>query len=129
VLLSTHILPEVEMTCQRVLIINRGRIVASDSPEKLRARLQGGREVIAELRGDKGVVAQKLYQLPGVTSVTAEEADGWTRFRIECGAEDIRPLVFEAAARDGWTLRELRQEKQSLEDIFVALTRTEQEST
>ncbi len=129
VLLSTHILPEVEMTCQRVLIINRGRIVASDSPEKLRARLQGGREVIAELRGDKGVVAQKLYQLPGVTSVTAEEADGWTRFRIECGTEDIRPLVFEAAARDGWTLRELRQEKQSLEDIFVALTRTEQEST
>ena len=127
VLLSTHILPEVEMTCQRVLIINRGRIVASDSPEKLRARLQGGREIVAELRGAKGDVAQELYRLPGVTRVTTEAADGWTRFRIECGTEDIRPLVFEAAARGGWTLRELRQEKQSLEDIFVALTRVEQE--
>jgi ABC-2 type transport system ATP-binding protein len=127
VLLSTHILPEVEMTCQRVLIINRGRIVASDSPDKLRARLQGGREIVAELRGAKGDVAQELYRLPGVTRVTTEAADGWTRFRIECGAEDIRSLVFEAAARGGWTLRELRQEKQSLEDIFVALTRVEQE--
>ncbi len=128
VLLSTHILPEVEVTCQRVLIINRGRIVASDSPDRLRTRLQGGREIVAELRGAKGDVAQELYQLPGVTRVTAEAVEDWTRFRIECGTEDIRPLVFAAAARSGWTLRELRQEKQSLEDIFAALTRVEQES-
>jgi len=128
VLLSTHILPEVEMTCQRVLIINRGKIVASDSPDKLRTRLQGGREIVAELRGANTDAAQTLNTLPGVTRVTTETEDGWTRFRIECGAEDIRPLVFEAAAKAGWTLRELRQEKQSLEDIFVALTRVEQES-
>lgn len=127
VLLSTHILPEVEMTCQRVLIINRGKIVASDTPDKLRTRLQGGREIVAEMRGAKNNVAQELYKLPGVTRVTTEAEDGWTRFRMECGAEDVRPLVFEAAARSGWTLRELRQEKQSLEDIFVALTRVEQE--
>jgi ABC-2 type transport system ATP-binding protein len=129
VLLSTHILPEVEMTCQRVLIINRGKIIASDSPDKLRTRLQGGREIIAELRGAKDAVAPQLYKLPGVTKVTTEPDGEWTRFNIECGTEDIRPLVFEAAAKGGWSLRELRQEKQSLEDIFVALTRAEQEGT
>ncbi|MCX6996862.1 MAG: ATP-binding cassette domain-containing protein [Kiritimatiellaeota bacterium] len=130
VLLSTHILAEVELTCQRVLIINRGQIVAADTPDKLRTRLQGGREVVAEIRGSKSEIAPQLYQLPGVARVTADAAGEWTQFRVECsGHEDIRQLLFEAAARNGWSLRELRQEKQSLEDIFAALTRGEQEPT
>ena len=129
VLLSTHILPEAEMTCQRVLIINRGKIVASDSPDKLRTRLQGGREIVAELRGPKDVIVPKLSKLVGVVRVEAEPAGEWTSYRLACGAEDVRADIFAAAAANGWTLRELRQERQSLEDIFVALTRTEQEGT
>jgi len=128
VLLSTHILAEVELTCQRVLIIDRGRIVASDTPDKLRARLQGGREVVVEIHAPPPEAAQRLAALPGVARVAADAAGAWTQFRLECsGSEDIRPLVFEAAVQHGWHLRELRQEKQSLEDIFAALTRGEQE--
>ena len=126
VLLSTHILSEVEMTCQRVLIINRGKIVASDSPDKLRARLQGGREIVAEIRGPKEAVVAQLYKLAGVSRVEAETLGDWTSYRLGCGSDDIRQEVFAAAVQNGWGLRELRQEKQSLEDIFVALTRAEQ---
>ena len=126
VLLSTHILPEVEMTCQRVLIINRGKIVASDSPDKLRARLQGGREIVAEIRGPQEAVAPQLHQLPGVTRVDAEAAGAWTSYRLVCGGDDVRPEIFAIVARNGWTLRELRQEKQSLENIFAAPTSAEQ---
>ena len=126
VLLSTHILPEVEMTCQRVLIINRGKIVASDSPDKLRTRLQGGREIIAEIRGPKDTIVPQLYQLTGVTRVDAEAAGDWTSYRLACGGDDVRPDIFAIVARNGWTLRELRQEKQSLENIFAALTSAEQ---
>ena len=128
VLLSTHILAEVELTCQRVLIIDRGRIVASDTPDKLRARLQGRREVVVDLQAPPPEAAPQLAALPGVERVTADAAGAWTQFRLECsGGADIRPLVFAAAVQHGWRLRELRQEKQSLEDIFAALTRGEQE--
>ena len=106
-----------------------GKIVASDTPDKLRARLQGGREIVAEIRGPKDVIVPQLYKLAGVTRVETEPLGDWTSYRLACGTADVRPEVFAAAAQCGWTLRELRQEKQSLEDIFVALTRTEQEAT
>jgi ABC-2 type transport system ATP-binding protein len=124
--LSTHILPEAEMTCERVLIINRGRIVASDTPENLRGLLRGGSQVVAEIRGPSEEILRQLQSLPGVQRVEAGAPDEWTRFLLECGADaDVRPEVFALASRNGWALRELRAEKRSLEDIFVALTEGE----
>ena len=123
VLLSTHILPEVDAVCDRVLIIDRGRIVAEGAPEELRRRLAGTPVVRVGL---KGVVAagEALASLPGV--VSAEETAGAeeTRVRVECapGAE-VAEEIFRLAVSKGWVLRELARESLSLEDVFVRLTR------
>jgi len=128
VLLSTHILPEVEMTCRRVVIINRGRVVASDTPENLRKLREGGGDVVAEIAGPAGDVKAKIGLLPGVKSVALAEADGWCRVVIECEQESaLRPALFEAVARAGWGLRELRTQRRSLEDVFVSLTQADAE--
>jgi ABC-2 type transport system ATP-binding protein len=127
ILLSTHILSEVEMTCRRVLIINGGRIVASDTPDGLRARLSGQGRVVAEIRGPADLVSAALRGLPGVTSVGVEGTGEWLRFTIACDkGVDPRPGVFESVVRGGWALRELGLEVKTLEDIFVTLTRSDQ---
>lgn len=127
ILLSSHILPEVEMTCRRVLILKAGRIVASDTPENLHARLEGRARVIVELRGPSEEAGARLRGLAGVQGVQVENAGGeWVRFTMECARDrDVRAEVFTAAASAGWTLRELRAEATSLEDVFVSLTRGE----
>jgi ABC-2 type transport system ATP-binding protein len=126
VLLSTHILPEVDAVCDRVLIIDRGRIVAEGTAADLRTRLAGAPVVRVSLAG---VVAARepLSAIPGVTAVSEENVDGETRLRLECetGA-DPREDVFHAAVARGWTLRELLRESLSLEDVFVRLTRHEE---
>ena len=128
VLLSTHILPEVEMTCRRVVIIHRGKVVASDTPENLKRLREGGTDVVAEIRGPSADVRAKVAALPGVRGVTVTEADGWCRVAVECEQESaLRPLLFDAVARAGWGLRELRAERRSLEDIFVSLTHVDPE--
>ena len=128
ILISTHILPEVEMTCQRVLILHQGKIVASDSTEQLRSRMMGGARVVAEIRGSPAELLPPLQQLPGVQRVAIEGDGEWGRCTVECAkAADPRSAIFELAAARGWTLRELRLEKKSLEDIFVSLTSGEEE--
>jgi ABC-2 type transport system ATP-binding protein len=128
ILISTHILPEVEMTCQRVLIIHRGRIVASDTPEQLRRMMLGGARIVAEIRGPRNDILQQLQSLSGAQRVTASDAGEWGCFTLECAKEtDLRPDIFDISAARGWTLRELRMEKKSLEDIFVSLTRGDPE--
>ena len=128
ILISTHILPEVEMTCQRVLIIHRGRIVASDTTEQLRRMMMGGARIVAEIRGPQNDILQQLQSLPGAPRVTASDAGEWGCFTLECAKEtDLRPDIFGLSAARGWTLRELRMEKKSLEDIFVSLTRGDPE--
>jgi ABC-2 type transport system ATP-binding protein len=123
-LLSTHILPEVEMTCRRILIINKGKIVASDSPESLQKRLEGDVLISAEIAGDPSVIEATLKSLGGVDVVFHEPLDeGWNRYRIDSSAPDIRTQVFECAAARGWRLRELHLESRSLEDVFVAIIR------
>ena len=123
-LLSTHILPEVEMTCRRILIINKGKIVASDSPESLQKRLEGDVLISAEIAGDPGVVEATLKSLRTVDVVSHEPLDdGWNRYRIDSSAPDIRTQVFECAVSKGWKLRELHLESRSLEDIFVSIIR------
>jgi ABC-2 type transport system ATP-binding protein len=123
ILISTHILQEVEAICRRVLIINRGRIVASDTTENLHRRLQGGVRVIAEIRGSPEDVAEALRALPKVQQVAASADGEWRRYELLCDADaDPRAEVFAAVARGGWSLRELSRERQSLEAVFVSLT-------
>jgi ABC-2 type transport system ATP-binding protein len=126
VLLSTHILPEVDALCDRVLIIDRGRIVAEGTASELRTRLAGTPVVRASFAGAVGA-REALAALPGVTAVSEETGDGETRVRLECEAgADVREEVFRVSVARGWILRELLRESLSLEDVFVRLTRHEE---
>ncbi|PYQ64912.1 MAG: ABC transporter [Acidobacteria bacterium] len=126
VLLSTHILPEVDAVCDRVLIIDRGSIVAEGTAAELRSRLAGAPVVRASFAGQIEA-RDTLAGLPGVTSVSETSADGETRVRLECAARaDPREEVFRTAVARGWILRELVLESVSLEDVFVRLTRHEE---
>lgn len=130
ILLSTHILPEVEMACRRVTIIDRGRIIAVDSPERLRQRLQGAQLVRVQLRGEAGEIEEALRQLPGVERVSPKApSDGLASFEVEAGSDrDVREAIFQLAVARRWTLLELSQVEASLEDVFIHLTTKEQEA-
>jgi ABC-2 type transport system ATP-binding protein len=122
VLLSTHVLPEVQFTCSRLLIINRGRIVADGPVDELIARAKGAARIAVEAAGSG--VAERLAALPGVGAVEAPETtDGRVRVTvIAASADDLRPRIFELAKTERWTLFELHQEAGSLEDLFRELT-------
>jgi ABC-2 type transport system ATP-binding protein len=127
VLLSTHILPEVDAVCDRVLIIDRGRIVAEGTPGELRARLAGKPVVRSAFRGSVAAAREELARLPGVVSVEVVEDGLETRARLECEANgDPREEIFHLAVSKGWILRELALDVGSLEDVFVRLTRHEE---
>jgi ABC-2 type transport system ATP-binding protein len=123
ILLSTHILPEVEMTCSRVIIIHKGRIEACDTPENLlgRIRTAGGVRLEAKVGSDNGVV--ELKKIAGVRDVTADNDGEWKIFslRVESGA-DVREEVFRLATDRRWKVRELSQQRATLEDVFVEIT-------
>jgi ABC-2 type transport system ATP-binding protein len=124
ILLSTHILSEAEAICRRVLIIHHGRIAASDTPERLRGRLTTAVRVTAEILGPPVEVAAALAALPGVQQVQPVAAGDWLGVTLTCGRSgDTREAVFECVRARGWRLRELRAERETLEDLFVALTR------
>jgi ABC-2 type transport system ATP-binding protein len=126
VLLSTHILPEVDAVCDRVLIIDRGRIVAHGTVSELESRLTGAPVVRAAFAGRVDARAA-LQGLAGVTEVAEESRDDETRVRLECATgADPREDVFKTAVARGWVLRELTREALSLEDVFVRLTRHEE---
>jgi ABC-2 type transport system ATP-binding protein len=128
-LLSTHILPEVELLCSRVLIIDRGRIVAEGSPATLRERFQGKAVVAVELAGDAAgapEVAEALAQIEGVEDVR-RDAEQAGRFALDCAqGADPRAAIFRLAVERGWTLVGLAAERASLEDVFVRLTTRDQ---
>jgi ABC-2 type transport system ATP-binding protein len=123
ILLSTHILSEAQQVCNRVLIINKGRIVAEDSPEMLRARLAGSQRVSVEIGGDSDGMEKLIQKIKGVTRVTLIE-DGHFEFETEPG-RDPRPEVARAIVEAGYPLMEFRAIGLSLEDIFLQLTREE----
>ena len=128
ILLSTHILPEVEATCDRIIIINDGKIRASDTPQNLVNRLRTAGTVTTELRADPGLVAEKLKALPGVRKVQRESTDdeGWCRFTVRVEATgDIREDLYQLAAAHQWGLRELARQNATLEDVFVEITQME----
>ncbi len=122
VLLSTHVLPEVQFTCSRLLIISQGRIVADGPVDQLIARAKGASRIGVEAAGK--AIASRLAALPGVASVEPHESsNGRERVIVTAaGAEDLRPRIFELAKAERWTLYELHQEAGSLEDLFRELT-------
>ena len=130
ILLSTHILPEVEMVCQKVTIIDKGRIVAVDTPDRLRQRLSGTQVIRVQLRGEPASVESALKQLPGVARVSRQgHTNGFAAFDVETrDGTDVREAIFRLAVERQWTLRELSQLQASLEDVFIHLTTKEQES-
>jgi ABC-2 type transport system ATP-binding protein len=125
VLLSTHILSEVEMTCSRVLILNQGQILAADRVEDLESRFSQDGRVVAELCATSDAVRDAFRDLPEVESFDISAAAG-DHVRLSLSPRngtDLRPLVFETARQNGWALRELTRSRHSLEDIFIHLTR------
>jgi ABC-2 type transport system ATP-binding protein len=130
IVLSTHILPEVSQTCQRVVIINKGRVVAVDSPENLTSRLQGASTVFVQSDGPAAEVESALQNVRGVTRVQRADAQGLlASFEVdtEKGA-DLRRELAAAVVMRGWGLTELRPMRMSLEDIFLSVTTEETEA-
>ena len=128
VVLSTHILPEVAQTCQRVLIINRGRLVASDTPENLTARLKGAETMYVQVEGPADAAREALERVTGVTRVSvADRRDGIAGFEVESvRGRDVRRELARVVVERGWGLLELRPVRMSLEEIFLHLTTEDQ---
>ncbi len=125
VILSTHILPEVSMTCGRVVIINKGRVVAEDTPDNLTHRLKGAASLRVEARGDAAAIEGALRAVPGVLAVRPPGA-GSDAFEVEADAgADVRAAVARAVIGAGVDLVGLGQAGMSLEEIFLHLTTTE----
>ena len=128
VILSTHILPEATAVCQRVVIINKGRIVAEDTPEQLSARLRQSEKVSLTLKSRPADCESKLRAIPGVLQVLPGQGGG--TFLIECElGRDLRDELARVAVMNQWGLLELRTVSMTLEDVFLQLTRHEDHST
>ena len=124
VLLSSHILSEVEKTCRRVLIMNRGRLVEQGTPEEIAGRLTRTGHVRVEAKGGDGRAMKDAFEkCPGVLRILWEDRGDLHRFFVEAkeGA-DVRPDLFRACVAGGWTLLELAQNRLSLEEAFTILT-------
>jgi gliding motility-associated transport system ATP-binding protein len=127
IILSTHILPEVSMTCGRVVIINKGRVVAEDTPENLTHRLRGAGGLRLEVRGDESTVLSALRAVPGVLQARAKTDDhGVVHAEVEAeSGKDLRADLSSAVVGKGLGLLGLQQAGMSLEEIFLHLTTTE----
>jgi ABC-2 type transport system ATP-binding protein len=127
IVLSTHILPEVSQTCERVVIINKGQVVAVDTPENLTSRLRGSETMYVQVDAMGGSAVGTLERIPGVTRVTQADAKGSVvAFEVESeSGRDVRRELAAAIVTNGWGLLELRPMRMSLEDIFLHLTTEE----
>ncbi len=131
IILSTHILPEVEQTCEQVIIINKGKLVATDSVRNLQARARGAESVVLEVAGRKAavepsMVQRKLEQISGVSRVVCkQQLDGRAQFEVESQKGFIRGDLARAVVDSGWDLNELRPSAMSLEEVFLQLTGSE----
>ena len=131
IILSTHILPEVEQTCEQVLIINKGKLVATDSVHNLQNRARGAESVMVEVSGrngsiDSAAVQRRLEQVVGVSRVMAKPSrDNYSSFEVESQKGFVRGDLARAVVESGWDLNELRPAAMSLEEIFLQLTGAE----
>jgi ABC-2 type transport system ATP-binding protein len=129
VLLSTHILPEVEMTCSRVLILFEGRILAADTPENLQQLMSSNSQVVAEIAAPEAELQDCWAQMPEIEHFDIAPAEGEY---LRCALTprdgiDLRPYIFALARERGWYLRELTRSRHSLEDIYVQVTQPAEE--
>ena len=125
IILSTHILPEVSMTCDRVVIINKGKIAAVDTPANLTAQLKGGQRVRVEVQADEKAVRAALQEISGIKNVNVESAGASGRISLSVESaqgQDVRSEIAAKLVGKGWPLYELRGVNLSLEDIFLELT-------
>jgi gliding motility-associated transport system ATP-binding protein len=129
ILISTHILPEAEMMCSRMLIMFGGKILAADTPENLQRLMAGGSQVVAEIAAGAAELNEIFSQLPAVQNFNVSASDG--QFH-RCALTprdgfDLRTAIFALARSRGWTLRELTRSRHSLEDIYVQVTKPNEE--
>jgi ABC-2 type transport system ATP-binding protein len=128
IILSTHILPEVSMTCDRVVIINKGQIVAIDTPANLTSQLKGAERVHLEVKADPQALRAALEQIEGVMRVEVERLDSSNRLSVNVESErgrDLRNRIAACVVGQGFDLYELKAVSLSLEDIFLQLTTEE----
>jgi ABC-2 type transport system ATP-binding protein len=129
VLLSSHILPEVEMTCNRVLIMREGRILAADTPENLQKAVGKNGHLITEIAAPLEELKTCFEQMPELAHYTISAAEGaYHRCALTpTGSNDLRPRIFSLVVERGWELRELSRVRHSLEEVYIRLTRPESE--
>ena len=134
IILSTHILPEVEQTCEKVIIINKGKLVATDSVENLQARARGAESMLVEIAGrngnlDSATVRSRLERVSGVSRVSLKDTrDSRVSLEVESQKGFVRGDLARAVVESGWDLNELRPTAMSLEEIFLQLTAQETET-
>jgi ABC-2 type transport system ATP-binding protein len=130
ILISSHILPEIEATCGRVLILHAGRIVAADTTGNLRRQLSASGETVVELAAPLDLLRACWDEHPDVEHFECEpQADGYVRCTlIPRNGADLRPALYDLAVAQGWKLRELTRRQQTLEEIYLRLTRHEAEA-
>ena len=129
VLISTHILPEAEMMCSRMLIMFEGKILAADTPENLQRVMAGSSQVIAEIEAPADVLRKIWAEIPEIEQydVSAAEGDFQRCALTPRAGHDLRPAIYDLAREHGWRLRELTCSRHSLEDIYVQVTRRNEE--
>ena len=127
IILSTHILPEVSQTCQRVVIINKGHVVAVDTPDNLTSRLQGSETLYVQVDAAGADAVTALTRIPGVTRVVeSDHRSGLAGYEVESEhGRDVRRDLARTVVTNGWGLLELRPLRKSLEEIFLELTTDE----
>jgi ABC-2 type transport system ATP-binding protein len=129
VLISTHILPEAEMTCNRMLIMYEGKVLASDTPANLEHLMSSHSQVVAEIAAPEDALKQCWAEMAEIEHFDVSACEG-AYFRCALTPRngiDLRPQIYALATRQGWPLRELTRSRHSLEDIYVQVTRPEEE--
>ncbi len=129
VLISTHILPEAEMTCNRMLIMYDGKILAADTPDNLQRLMAGSSQIIAEIAAPADELREAWSQMPGIEQFDVSSSEGEFQRCVLTPRDgyDLRPAIFALAQERGWILRELTRSRHSLEDIYVQVTRPTEE--
>ncbi|MDX1683559.1 MAG: ATP-binding cassette domain-containing protein, partial [Phycisphaeraceae bacterium] len=130
VLISTHILPEVEKTADHVIIIAGGRIAAEGTPKELREKVASGAHVRAQIRADREAVAGAIESLGTVETLEVTTADGWTEVTAKPSPDSpLREQIGALCQENGWPLRELRDEGASLEQFFIEITARQEQAS
>lgn len=131
VLISTHILPEAEMTCNQVVIMYEGRILAADTPENLQRLMASDGRVLAEIAAPQTTLKEHFTRMAEVAHFDLTPGEGnYCRCALTPqNGTDLRPIIFALVCKEGWSLRELTRSRHSLEDIYLRVTRPEEEES